>query len=90
VARNDSKALSGYVAYRSLPNDSSIKIYYKANYATTWTEATTVVDAIRKTVYLKEALPEACTVEVKVESNAATGANVNNAPEIEMAEFQFE
>jgi hypothetical protein len=90
VARNDSKSLSGYVGYRSLPNDSSIKIYYKTNYATTWTEATTVVDAMRKTVYLKEALPEANTIEIKVESNAATGANVNNAPEIEMAEFSFE
>lgn len=90
IARNDSKTLSGYVGYRSLPNDATIKIYYKVNYATDWTEATTVVDTIRKTVYLKEAFPEANTIEIKVESNAATGANVNNAPEIEMAEFVFE
>jgi hypothetical protein len=34
IARNDSKSFSCYVAYRSLPNDSSIKIYYKVNYAT--------------------------------------------------------
>lgn len=90
IARNDSKTLSGYVAYRSLPNDSSIKIYYKVNYAAAWVEATTVVDAIRKTVYLKEAFPEANTLQVKVESNAATAGNANNAPEIEMAEFNFE
>lgn len=90
VARNDSKTLSGYVGYRSLPNDASIKIYYKNNYATDWTEGTTVVDTIRKTVYLKEAFPETNVIEIKVESNSATGANVNNAPEIEMAEFNFE
>lgn len=89
VARNDSKTLSGYVGYRSLPNDATIKIYYKENYATSWTEATTVVDTIRKTVYLKEALPEANAIEIKVESNAATAGNANNAPEIEICELQF-
>ena len=90
VARNDSKTLSGYVGYRSLPDGSSIKLYHKTNYAADWTEATTVVDTIRKTVYLKEAFPEANTIEIKVESNAATGADANNAPEIEVAEFVFE
>lgn len=90
IARNDSKTLSGYVAYRSLPDDSSIKVYYKVNYAASWVEGTTVVDTIRKTVYLKEAFPEANTIQIKIESNAATGADVNNAPEIEMAEFSFE
>jgi hypothetical protein len=89
IARNDSKTLSGYVAYRSLPTDSSIKVYYKNNYATSWVEITTVVDTIRKTVYLKEAFPEANTLEIKVESNAST-SSVNEAPEIEMAEFNFE
>jgi len=90
VARNDSKTLSGYVGYRSLPNDSSIKIYYKVNYAAAWVEAATIVDTIRKTVYLEKALPEANTIEIKVESNAATGVNVNKAPEIELSEFKFE
>lgn len=90
IARNDSKTVSGYVAYRSLPNDATIKIYYKANYNSSWVEANTTIDTIRKTVYLKEAFPEANTLQIKVESNAATGANVNNAPEIEMAEFNFE
>jgi hypothetical protein len=90
VARNDSKTISGYVAYRSLPDDSSIKIYYKSNSAADWTEGTTVVDSLRKTVYLQAALPESNIIEIKVESNAATGANVNNAPEIEMSEFSFE
>lgn len=89
IARNDSKTLSGYVGYRSLPNDATIKIYYKVNYATSWVEATTTVDSIRKTVYLEKAFPEANALEIKVESNAATGANVNNAPEIEVAEFVF-
>ena len=93
ISRNDSKTLAGYVAYRSLPNDSSIKIYHKVNYAIAWTEATTVVDIIRKTVYLKEAFPEANTIQIKVESNAAVGDEsqyINNAPEIEMCEFSFE
>ena len=89
IARNDSKTLSGYVAYRSLPTDSSIKVYYKVNYSATWVEITTVVDTIRKTVYLKEAFPEANTLEIKVESNASS-SSVNEAPEIEMAEFNFE
>jgi hypothetical protein len=90
IARNDSKTLSGYVAYRSLPNDASIKVYYKVNYATSWTLADTTIDTIRKIVYLKEAFPEANTIQIKVESNCATGANVNNAPEIELTEFTFE
>ena len=34
IVRNDSKILSGFVAYRSLPSGTSIKIYYKVNYAT--------------------------------------------------------
>jgi hypothetical protein len=89
VARNDSKTLSGYVAYRSLPTDSSIKVYHKVNYAAVWTESTCVVDTIRKTVYLKEAMPEANAIEIKVESNASS-TSVNEAPEIEMAEFLFE
>jgi hypothetical protein len=90
IARNDSKTISGYVGYRSLPNDATIKIYYKVNHATDWAEITTIVDTIRKTVYLKESFPEANTLQIKVESNAATGANVNNAPELELAEFLFE
>lgn len=86
IARNDSKTLSGYVAYRSLPTGTSIKIYHKVNYTSSWTEGTTVVDTIRKTVYLKESFPEANTLEIKVESNA----NANDAPEIELAEFLFD
>jgi len=35
INRSDKKTLSGFVAYRSLPNDSSIKIYYKDNYTST-------------------------------------------------------
>lgn len=91
VSRNDKKVLSGYVGYRSLPNDATIKIYYKVNHSTgAWVEATSVVDTDRKIVYCKEALPEATSIQIKVESNAATGANVNNAPEIELAEFYYE
>jgi len=91
VLRNDSKTLSGYVAYRSLTNDASIKIYYKINHSTgSWVEATTVVDTIRNVVYCEKALPEATSIQIKVESNAATLAFVNKAPEIELCEFSFE
>jgi putative heme iron utilization protein len=90
LERDVGKVVSGYVGYRSLPNDSTIKVYYKTNYATDWVEATTVIDTDRKIVTVKEAFPEATVLEIKVESNAATGANVNNAPEIEVAEFNFE
>ncbi len=90
IGRSQSKVLSGFVGYRSLPNDSTIKIYHKVNYATSWTEATTVTDVDRKIIEIKESFPEAAVIQIKVESNAATGANVNNAPEIEIAEFSFE
>jgi hypothetical protein len=49
-----------------------------------------VIDIIRKTVYAKETFPEANTLQVRVESNAATGANINNAPEIELCEINFD
>lgn len=90
IARYDQKTISGYVGYRSLPNDATIKIYYKKNGAASWTEATTITDTDRNVVYLKEAFPEANTLQIKVESNSATGANANNAPEIDVAEFNFE
>lgn len=90
IARNDKKTFSGFIAYRSLPNDSSIKIYYKVNYESTWNEATTVTDTLRNTVYVKESFPEANTIQIKVELNSATGANVNNAPEVEQLELNFD
>lgn len=89
VARRDGKEISGYVSYRSLPDDATIKIYYKSNYATEWTEATTIVDTDRKIVELASPFPISSVLEIKIESNAATGANVNNAPEIEGGEFYF-
>lgn len=90
IARNDSKTVSGNVGYRSLPNDSQIKVYYKSNYNSAWVEATTVVDTIRKVVMIKEFFPESTTLQVKVESIAGTGSYVNTAPEIESLELNFE
>jgi hypothetical protein len=90
LSRDEKKTLSGYVAYRSLPNDASIKVYYKENYATSWVEATMINDVDRKLVYLQKSFPDANTLQIKVESNAGTGSYVNNAPEIEMASFSFE
>jgi hypothetical protein len=89
IARDMGKTLTGYVGYRSLPADSSIKVYYKKNYAADWTEVTTVIDIDKKIVKLKEGLPEANVIEIKVESNASS-SSVNEAPEIENAEFDFE
>lgn len=92
VARNQQKILDGYIAYRSLPNDSTIKVYYKTNYTVTspeWTEISTITDVDRKIINFKEALPAANVIQVKIELNAATGANSNNAPEMEMAELNF-
>ncbi|MBP8994105.1 MAG: hypothetical protein KBG30_09890 [Bacteroidales bacterium] len=86
VARGDKKDLAGFVSYRSLPTGTSIKVYYKVNYANDWTEATTVVDTDRKIIEVKDKFPEANTLQIKVESNA----NDNNAPEIEGVEFSFE
>jgi len=86
AARHDKKVLTGFVPYRSLPTGTSIKIYHKVNYAGSWTEATTVVDTDRMEVHCKEALPEANTIQIKVEANASA----NLAPEIEGAEFSFD
>ena len=90
IGRRDKKELNGYVGYRSLPNDATIKIYHKVNYATSWTEIDTVIDTDRKIVSCKESLPEANVVSLKIEANSATAGNANNAPEIELAEFYFE
>lgn len=89
ISRDKSKTLSGYVGYRSLPTDSTIKIYYKKNYNSTWVLATTIIDVDRKIVYLKEALPESTAIEIKVVSTAST-SSANEAPEIESVEFIFE
>jgi hypothetical protein len=57
VNRDTSKTLSGFVGYRSLPNNATIKVYYKVNHSTgAWVEATQVVDTIRNVVYCKETL----------------------------------
>lgn len=89
IERNSKKTLSGFVAYRSLPNDSEIEIWYSINHEA-FVKATVVNDVDRKVVYLEKSFPEANTIQLKVISKAATGANANNAPEIEMAEFNYE
>ena len=86
VARGDNKALSGFVAYRSLPDGCAINIYYKAKYATSWTPATIVPDTNRNIIKINTKLPEATAIQIKVES-VASG---NTSPEIESAEFDFE
>lgn len=84
--RDSKKDLFGYVAYKSLPTGTSIKIYHKVNHATDWTEATSTVDVDRKIIEVNENLPEATIVQVKVELNSSS----NDAPEVEQAEFFFE
>jgi hypothetical protein len=83
--RGTKKDLFGYVAYKSLPTGTSIKIYYKVNHDTSWTEATSTIDTDRKIIEIDENLPEANIVRVKVELNS----NANNSPEVEQAEFFF-
>ena len=90
IERDRFKTLCGFVGYRSLPNDATIKVYYKVNYGDTWIEADTIVDVDRKIVSVDNSLPDGTVIEIKVESNAATGSNKNKAPEIEVAEFWFE
>ena len=70
--------------------DSSIKIYHKVNNASAWTEASSVVDEINNLVSIKESLPSANSIQIKVELNCAGGANKNNTPEVELAEFNFD
>lgn len=90
IARGEKKILSGFVGYRSLPYDSEINIYYKDNYTTNdWTEIVSADDTERKIISLSENMPSAAAIQIKIEIKAATGANVNSAPEIDTAEFIF-
>lgn len=89
IARNDNKVFNGYIGYRSLPDGSSIKVYYKINYDTDWTEIETTIDEMRKVILLDNKLPEASVLMIKVESNAST-TSVNKSPEIELIELSFE
>ncbi len=85
LARNQNKALTGYVGYRSLPAGCTIKVYHKVNYAAAWTEATTEVDALHNLVRVKNKFPDASTIRLKVELNSSG----NTAPEMDVAEFMF-
>lgn len=85
LARAERKVFNGVAAYRSLPSGTSIKFYQKANYATDWTEITTVVDTGNKLVRCSVNAPEANVLEIKVEANASS----NDAPEIELVELSF-
>lgn len=85
VVRNEGKLIGGYAGYRSLPSGTSIKFYQKANYADTWTEITTKVDAINKIVKCEETAPVANVIEIKVELNSSS----NDAPEVDTVELSF-
>jgi hypothetical protein len=87
IARNQSKSMSGYIGYRSLPTGTSIKIYYKANYASSYTEMTdTRVDTDRKIIEVNGRFPDASTLQLKIEAVS----NANTAPEIDVVEFSFD
>lgn len=68
------------VAYKSLPDDTSINLAYQKNHATLWSTVTSVTDTIRGIVY-KELEVEATSFRVRVK----LGTDGNNAPEIETA-----
>lgn len=89
VSRSENKLFTCNVGYRSLPSGSSIKIYYKVNYASSWTEMDTTTDTIRNIITAKYKFPEASTLEVKIESNASS-TSVNESPEIDIIEILFE
>lgn len=86
VVRNEGKLFGAYVGYRSLPGNTTIKIYQKANHATSWTEIETIVDTENKIVVCKETSPKGNAVQFKVELNS----NGDDAPEIELFELSFE
>lgn len=86
IDRRRQKTMDVTVSYRSLPSGCTIKVYYKDNYATDYVEALTTQDIDRKIVYVKNKLPDANTIQIKVEANA----NSNTAPEIEEIEINFE
>jgi hypothetical protein len=84
--RTKKKVLSGYISYRSYPTGTTIVVYYKNNYATDWQQVDTVKDTDRNLVILKEAFPEANTIEVKVKCII----DGNNAPELEEITLFYE
>lgn len=85
LARTEKKTFSATVPYRLLPDGTSIKIYYKDNYAASWTELTTTTDTLNKTVDGSVSIPQCNVLLVKVELNSS----VNTAPEIEGLELSF-
>ena len=85
VVRNEEKQVTCYAGYRSLPENTSIKFYQKANWASTWTEMTTKVDTDRCIVMTDEFTPDANVIEIKCELNSYG----NTSPEIDVIELAF-
>ena len=67
------------VHYESLPAGTSIRMYYKKNHATDWTQFTVKVDSIEARVYVELDLDGANTLQLKVEA-VSSG---NDSPKIE-------
>lgn len=86
VVRNEGKKLTCYAGYRSLPASTTIKFYQKANWASTWTEITTVDDTINSIVKTTDFAPVANVIQIKCELNSSA----NTAPEVDVIEFAFE
>jgi len=85
VVRNEGKKLGAYAGYRSLPSGTTIKFYQKANWASSWTEITTKVDAVNSIVKCEDFAPVANVIQIKCEMNSSS----NDAPEIDVIELSF-
>ena len=85
VVRNEGKSLTCYAGYRSLPDNTSIKFYQKANWADSWTEIVTRVDLGKNIVQTEDFTPIANVIQIKCELNSS----VNAAPEIDVIELAF-
>lgn len=85
TVRNEGKSFTVYAGYRELPSGTSIKFYYKEDWASSWTELSSRVDTTRKIVESYEFTPSSEVMQIKVELNASG----NDSPEIDEIDIGF-
>lgn len=80
INRSELKDFKAMIGYRTLPTGTSVKLYYKVNYASSWTEVTDLTtDIDRKIITAESSLPECTAIQFKVQ----VLSTVNNAPELD-------
>ena len=78
--RSELKDFKAMIGYKALPTGTSVKLFYKVNYATSWVEVGDLtIDTDRKIIMAESSLPECTAIQFKVQV-LSTG---NNSPELD-------